>query len=90
MKCGCESLPKIFHCIKTEPMDKTINRFIVTKTIYASKVTKTQQEVLSILNLEIESHISINPDLKYCGKQDLEPVKTKFGEHIYTLKFTVK
>ena len=58
------------------------------KTIYASRVGKTKERVIAILNLEIETHLRNNPDLKFekVGEVEVNSDKSK----TYPLLFKTK
>jgi hypothetical protein len=67
---------------------KEQNRILLKKTIYPSRAGKTKEQVMSILNLECETHIRNNPDLVYFYLDT--PVVNADKTVTYTLHFRVK
>jgi hypothetical protein len=43
------------------------SRFLVNKVIYAKRVATTKEQINSIMNLEIETHLRNNSDLQFKG-----------------------
>ena len=62
-----------------------VNRLMLGKTIYAGRKRKSKEVIQSIIKLECEEHIQLNPDL--ITKKIDEPIKNNDGSITILIHF---